>query len=80
MVTDRAANVAVHREIHGNLGEVGYAFELLASTDLASNLRFAYLHKDIIARFGRFPHRNAVLGRVNTPDERVFLQNPHAGF
>ncbi|MCB9750845.1 MAG: DUF924 domain-containing protein [Myxococcales bacterium] len=54
--------------------------ELLASTDLASNLRFAYLHKDIIARFGRFPHRNAVLGRVSTPDERVFLQNPHAGF
>ena len=36
-------------------------------------LQYAVLHRDIIARFGRFPHRNAVLGRVTTPDERAFL-------
>jgi len=36
-------------------------------------LRFALLHRDIIARFGRFPHRNAVLGRVTTPGEQAFL-------
>src|SRR5712691_2630032 len=36
-------------------------------------LKFAELHADIILRFGRFPHRNAVLGRVTTPEEQAFL-------
>ena len=36
-------------------------------------LKWAKLHADIIRRFGRFPHRNAVLGRVTTPDEQAFL-------
>ncbi|RZI91306.1 MAG: DUF924 domain-containing protein [Variovorax sp.] len=35
--------------------------------------RFAVLHRDIVARFGRFPHRNAVLGRESTPEEERFL-------
>lgn len=35
--------------------------------------RFAVHHRDIIARFGRFPHRNKVLGRDTTPEERRFL-------
>ena len=35
--------------------------------------RWALHHRDIIARFGRFPHRNAVLGRANTPEEEAFL-------
>jgi uncharacterized protein (DUF924 family) len=38
-----------------------------------SYLRFALIHLDIIERFGRFPHRNAVLGRVSTPEELAFL-------
>ena len=42
---------------------------------LAGNLRAAREHAEIIGRFGRFPHRNAVLGRVNTPEEDGFLQN-----
>ena len=33
-------------------------------------------HHDLIIRFGRFPHRNGVLGRKNTPDEQAYLQNP----
>jgi uncharacterized protein (DUF924 family) len=36
-------------------------------------LKYAGLHADIIRRFGRFPHRNAVLGRVTTPEEQAFL-------
>jgi uncharacterized protein (DUF924 family) len=36
-------------------------------------LRYAELHMDIIRRFGRFPHRNAVLGRVTTPQEQSYL-------
>ncbi|MBU1361234.1 MAG: DUF924 family protein [Gammaproteobacteria bacterium] len=35
--------------------------------------RFAVLHRDIVARFGRFPHRNAMLGRSSTPEELKFL-------
>ena len=39
----------------------------------AENLRYAEIHADIIRRFGRFPHRNAVLGRDTTADEQAFL-------
>ncbi|WP_300652386.1 DUF924 family protein [Hydrogenophaga sp.] len=42
---------------------------------LASNLRFAVVHRDIVARYGRFPHRNAVLGRDGTPEEDAFLKD-----
>lgn len=37
-------------------------------------LRWAVLHRDIIKRFGRFPHRNAALGRLATPAEQAFLE------
>jgi len=39
----------------------------------AENLKWAELHADIIRRFGRFPHRNEVLGRASTPEEQAFL-------
>lgn len=39
----------------------------------AEYLKFAKVHHDIIARFGRFPHRNAILGRKSTPEELAFL-------
>ena len=42
---------------------------------LANNLQYAILHRDIVARFGRFPHRNAVLGRESTPEEIEFLKD-----
>ena len=42
--------------------------------------RYAVAHRDIIARFGRFPHRNAVLGRASTPEEAEFLEQPGSGF
>jgi uncharacterized protein (DUF924 family) len=41
----------------------------------ADSLKWAELHADIIARFGRFPPRNAVLGRATTPDEQAFLDD-----
>jgi uncharacterized protein (DUF924 family) len=37
-------------------------------------------HRDIIARFGRFPHRNAVLGRESTQEEVEFLKQPGSSF
>ena len=36
-------------------------------------LRFAVMHRDIVAQFGRFPHRNAALGRATTAEEAAFL-------
>lgn len=41
----------------------------------AELLKWAVMHRDIIVRFGRFPHRNAVLGRESTPAEIEFLQS-----
>jgi hypothetical protein len=46
---------------------------LCAETRNTELLRFAELHRDIIDRFGRFPHRNAALGRETTPAEMAFL-------
>ena len=41
---------------------------------------WAEKHRVIVARFGRFPHRNAALGRVSTPEEIEFLKQPGSGF
>jgi uncharacterized protein (DUF924 family) len=49
-----------------------------AETDDA--YRYAVAHRDVIARFGRFPHRNAILGRPSTPEELEFLKQPGSGF
>ena len=43
-------------------------------------LGYAVRHRDVIASFGRFPHRNAALGRPSTPQEMAFLQQPGSGF
>jgi uncharacterized protein (DUF924 family) len=43
-------------------------------------LNFAIRHRDVIARFGRFPHRNAILGRVSTDEEVQFLSEPGSSF
>ena len=47
---------------------------------LAANLDFEMKHKAIIDRFGRFPHRNAILRRVSTPEEIEFLSQPGSSF
>jgi uncharacterized protein (DUF924 family) len=47
---------------------------------LADLLGWAERHRDIIVRFGRFPHRNAVLGRAPTAEELAFLKQPGSGF
>ncbi len=41
---------------------------------------YALRHRDVIARFGRFPHRNAALGRESTPEEEEFLAGPDSAF
>ncbi len=51
--------------------------ELMARTGDPDYVKYAEIHRDIIAQFGRFPHRNAVLGRETTPEETDFLKTPH---
>jgi uncharacterized protein (DUF924 family) len=47
---------------------------------LEDMLDYAHRHRAIIERFGRFPHRNALLGRASTPAELAFLEQPGSGF
>jgi uncharacterized protein (DUF924 family) len=76
---DRQANPAlrnffylpfVHSE---QLADQDYALALNTEAGDVDNLKWAGLHRDVIVRFGRFPHRNKPLGRTTTPDEQAFL-------
>ena len=56
------------------------AVVLFSQPGLQDNLRFELRHKEIIDRFGRYPHRNAILGRSSTADELTFLNEPGSSF
>jgi len=56
------------------------AVRLYAQPGLEQNLDFERRHKAIIDRFGRYPHRNALLGRASTPEEIDFLKQPGSSF
>jgi uncharacterized protein (DUF924 family) len=56
-----------------NLADQERGLALYKAVGDEDGLKWAVLHADIIRRFGRFPHRNAVLGRVTTPEEQAFL-------
>lgn len=51
---------------------------LFEAAGLEDNARFARHHRGLIRRFGRFPHRNAILGRHDTPDEAAYLASKGA--
>ena len=51
-----------------------------ASPELQHNYDFELRHKSIIDRFGRYPHRNLILGRTSTPEEKSFLLEPDSSF
>ena len=56
------------------------ALALFAQRGLEDNLKFEHRHKEIIDRFGRYPHRNAILGRTSTAQEIEFLKQPGSSF
>ena len=56
------------------------AVALFKKNGIQSNLDFEFSHKEIIERFGRYPHRNDILGRQSTAEEVEFLKQPGAGF
>ena len=58
-----------------NLDDQNTCVELIRARGNESSLKAAIVHRDIIARFGRFPHRNKVLGRATTPEEQLFLDD-----
>ena len=57
-----------------------FAVELVEALGNEEWTRFSLAHKTIIDRFGRFPHRNAILGRVSTADELALLTEPMGSF
>jgi uncharacterized protein (DUF924 family) len=58
-----------------NLADQQRCVDLARQADDANTLKFAEQHADIIRRFGRFPHRNALLGRATTAEEQAFLDS-----
>jgi uncharacterized protein (DUF924 family) len=56
------------------------AVELISALGNAEYTKYAIAHLDVIERFGRFPHRNAILGRTSTPEEAAYLAEPGSGF
>jgi len=56
------------------------AVELYKENGVQSNLDFEIKHKNIIERFGRYPHRNRILNRASTEEEIVFLTEPGSSF
>lgn len=63
-----------------NPAEQARSIELFGTLESELDLDYARRHKEIIDRFGRFPHRNAVLGRISTPEEIEFIKEPGSSF
>lgn len=72
---EHAEDEAAQRESLRLFGALAAAHPALASYD-----DYARRHAVVIERFGRFPHRNAILGRVSTPEEIAFLREPGSSF
>jgi uncharacterized protein (DUF924 family) len=69
-----------HAESIGMQRESLRLFGELAAAGRGDALVWARKHYDVITRFGRFPHRNRILGRASTPEELEYLAQPGAGF
>ena len=63
-----------------DLSDQERAVDLISALGDAEYTRYAIAHRAIILRFGRFPHRNAILDRTSTPEEIAFLAEPGSSF
>ena len=71
----------MHSEALADQEDCVRLFRELADGDAEDvSLDFAVRHRDIVARFGRFPHRNETLGRASTAEEIAFLEEPNSSF
>ncbi|WP_207456038.1 DUF924 family protein [Azospirillum sp. SYSU D00513] len=66
-----------HEDMESQRRSVALFRDRVAEPD---SVLYAERHLEIIQRFGRFPHRNAILGRASTPDEIAFLSEPNSSF
>jgi|SRR5215472_446526 uncharacterized protein (DUF924 family) len=69
-----------HSEDLADQDEAVHLFGTLRQALGEDSIRYTERHRDVIRRFGRFPHRNAALGRISTRDELAYLAQPDAGF
>jgi uncharacterized protein (DUF924 family) len=76
---EHAEDLALQQQSVALFEQLNVRFGALAPT-LAGMRDYAIRHRDVIARFGRFPHRNAILGRSSTPEEQAYLREPGSGF
>lgn len=68
-------------EHHENADSQELAVRLFTERTTTPEYReYAERHRDVVARFGRFPHRNKALGRESTPEEMAFLEEPGSSF
>lgn len=61
-----------------DLADQDLSVQLFETAGLENNLHFAQHHREIVRRFGRFPHRNIILGRASTPEENDYLNSKEA--
>jgi uncharacterized protein (DUF924 family) len=60
------------------LADQDYSVQLFEDAGLDDSAKWARHHRDIVRKFGRFPHRNAILGRSSSPEEREYLDSDEA--
>ena len=77
---EHSENLADQREAVRRFDALATAVEPALRTAFAGYLDYARRHLEIIERFGRFPHRNAALGRETSPEEAEFLRQPGSRF
>ncbi len=80
LVFEHCENLAVQNEAVSRFIELVAEQPEAQRAVFADNLDYAERHQKVIARFGRFPHRNALLGRESTVEELVFLGQPGSRF
>jgi len=72
---EHAEDRAVQRQSRHLFAELARAHRALADAQ-----HWAVRHAEVVERFGRYPHRNAILGRASTPEEEAFLRQPGSSF
>ena len=72
-LADQDRSVALYRELAAEVPAT------LRET-FAEFVDYAIRHREVVAQFGRFPHRNQILGRESTPEEKTFLEQPGSSF
>lgn len=80
MTTDERAFLYLPLEHSESAADQTESVAAYAALGDAEYLKFAKAHRDVIVRFGRFPSRNAALGRASTPEEADYLSQPGAGW